>query len=228
MSGHQAAPGERVINICFHGIGAPGRTTEPGEDAYWVAEERYAEILDEIADWPRVAVSFDDGNASDAEIGLPGLLARGLTASFFVLAGRIDTPGSLSSAELRDLVASGMTVGSHGMDHVPWPQLGASGRTRELVDARRQIADVIGADVDQAACPLGRYDRSVLGDLRRLGYARVHTSDRLAVRAGDWIQPRYSVRSSDTAATLRASILDRQSLAHRGRPLVAGVLKRLR
>ena len=45
-------------------------------------------------------ISFDDGNASDLEIGLPALLERGLTATFFVLAGRLGRPGSLDADEV--------------------------------------------------------------------------------------------------------------------------------
>lgn len=218
----------RAINVCFHGIGAPGRTQEPGEAEYWIERDAYLWVLDEIAMWPHVTISFDDGNASDHDIGLPGLVDRGLVASFFVLAGRIDTPGSLSADQLRALVGAGMTVGTHGMHHVPWPGLDERGRHVELVEARAVIADTIGVAVDEAACPLGRYDRAVLRELRRLGYTRVHTSDRTASASTAWIQPRYSVRRTDTASTLRASILERQSILDRVRPAVVGAVKRWR
>jgi peptidoglycan/xylan/chitin deacetylase (PgdA/CDA1 family) len=218
----------RVINLCFHGIGVPGRTQEPGEADYWIDRDTYLRVLDEIATWPNVAISFDDGNASDHDIGLPGLVERGLTASFFVLAGRIDTPGSLSADQLRALVAVGMTVGSHGMHHVPWPGLDDRARHTELVEARTVLAEIVATDVDEAACPLGRYDRTVLRELRRLGYTRVHTSDRMAAPTAAWIQPRYSVRRTDTPATLRASILERQAAVDRLRPAVVGALKRWR
>ena len=80
--------GAHVHGICFHGIGTPERTLEPGEDRYWVAIDEFLAMLDAIAAAPGVRISFDDGNASDIEIALGGLRERDLSASFFVLAGR--------------------------------------------------------------------------------------------------------------------------------------------
>ena len=79
---------DHVLNILFHGVGKPARELEPGEDVYWVTEDRFRSILDEISGWPEVRISFDDSNSSDLEIALPALIERGLTADFFVLAGR--------------------------------------------------------------------------------------------------------------------------------------------
>lgn len=218
----------RTINICFHGIGEPGRPLEPGEDHYWIGADQYREILDEIVTWPSVSISFDDGNDSDGEIGLEGLCERGLRATFFVLAGRIDQTGSLTRSQMREMVREGMSIGSHGMRHVPWSDLEPPDRHEELVEARSIIADAAGTPVREAACPLGRYNRSVLGDLKRLDYERVHTSDRTTAAPGDWIQPRYSVTRHDSAATLRDGILGRQSLRYRVRPRLAGLAKRIR
>ncbi len=153
----------QVINLCFHGIGTPRRTLEPGEDKYWVSVDAYHRILDAVMGDERVRINFDDGNLSDVEIGLPGLLDRNLTARFFVLAGRLDQGGSLSPEDVRRLTDAGMTVGSHGMDHVPWRGLAPHALHRELVDARSRLEEVTGTPVDEAALPLGRYDRRVLG-----------------------------------------------------------------
>src|SRR3712207_5181342 len=97
---------ETVINVCFHGIGTPRRELEPGEAPYWIGVDTYHRVLDDLASWPLpVRISFDDGNASDVEIGLPGLLSRGLTADFFVLAGRLGQTGSLDEPAVKELVA---------------------------------------------------------------------------------------------------------------------------
>ena len=217
-----------TINICFHGVGTPERDLEPGEDAYWITEDCYREIVEEIATWPSVGISFDDGNASDASIALEPLVQRGLQATFFVLAGRIDKPGSLATAQIHELSSAGMGIGSHGMDHVPWTSLDDRSRGRELVEAREILSTVVDRRISHAACPLGRYDRSVLAELRRLGYARVHTSDRVGARRSAWIQPRYSIRRDDTAESIRTAILGRQGLRHRVRPVVTSAVKRLR
>ena len=214
-----------MINICFHGIGTPARELEPGEAGYWISEDCYAAVLEEVAARDDVRLSFDDSNASDIEIGFDGLLRHGLTATFFVIAARLDQPGSLSADEVRELRARGMTIGSHGMDHVPWRSLSEAAAQRELVDARRVLAETVGAPVDEAALPLGRYERRTLARLRRLGYTHVHTSDRQPSDPADWLQHRYSLRSDDTVESLRREILATPALTRR---LTAGLKSRIK
>lgn len=217
-----------MINICFHGIGTPRRELEPGEDRYWVGAAVFQRILDDLVTWPAVRISFDDGNASDVAVALPALVERGLTADFFVVAGRLDQPGSLGTDEVRELHRRGMGVGSHGMAHRSWRGMDPSTRERELVLAREHLAAVTGTRIDTAACPLGKYDRGVLAHLRRLGYARVFTSDRRRARPQAWLQPRYSVRRHDTPQSLRAEALARPPVVRRARASVVGMVKRLR
>jgi peptidoglycan/xylan/chitin deacetylase (PgdA/CDA1 family) len=217
--------GAGLFNICFHGVGRPGRDLEPGEECYWVGRDRFLRLLDELATWPAVRLSFDDGNRSDVETALPALRERGLTADFFPLAGRLGTPGSLDAADLRELRAGGMRIGSHGMWHRPWRRMDPRTRHEELVTARQVLAEAAGGSVEAAACPLGRYDRRVLADLRKLRYRPVYTSDRRPARPGAWLQPRHSVRRDDTVGTLRDDV---RASAPLWRRRLAGAVKRIR
>jgi peptidoglycan/xylan/chitin deacetylase (PgdA/CDA1 family) len=217
-----------VINVCFHGIGTPERELEPGEDGYWVDTDQFLRILDEIATWPSVRLSFDDGNASDLRVGLPALAERGMTGEFFALAGRLRTPGSLDADGLRELNAHGMAIGTHGMYHRPWSGLTEAERYVELVEARHLLAAEVGTAVETAACPLGRYDRRLLAAMRRLRYTRVFTSDRRIARGTSWLQPRFSVRRDDTPESMRATVLTPPRLLRRAELEGVGLVKRLR
>ncbi|WP_125038225.1 polysaccharide deacetylase family protein [Nocardioides sp. LS1] len=218
--------------LCFHGIGEPRRTLEPGEARYWIGVETFRAVLDRVAAMPRtpqpVRITFDDGNVSDVETALPELTARGLKATFFVLAGRLDEPGSLSRDHVRTLVTEGMGVGSHGMDHRPWVGMDDVTRRRELVEARDHLREVTGTPIDEAALPLGRYDRRLLRQLRSLGYRHVHTSDRAWARPDAWLQPRFSLRDTDTIENVHTEMLTRPSFARRAERTAVGWVKRLR
>jgi peptidoglycan/xylan/chitin deacetylase (PgdA/CDA1 family) len=216
-----------VVNLLFHGIGTPLRTLEPGEERYWVGVEQFQELLDEALRWPTVRISFDDSNSSDLEHALPALQARGIRATFFVIAGRLGSAGSLTADDVRALRDAGMAIGNHGMHHRPWRRLDEAEAQEEFVTARAQLAEVAQTTVDEAACPLGRYDRAVLRRLRGLGYRRVFTSDRRPARDSAWLQARFSVYSDDTAGTLRESVFG-QGLAQRVRASAVGVVKRWR
>lgn len=216
------------VNILFHGIGKPHRALEPGEEQYWISRAQFEAILDEIVNWPQVRLSFDDSNTSDVDIAMPELLDRDLAAEFYILSGRIGKAGSLGDDDLHSLVKNGMTVGTHGMTHQPWRRMNPARVREELVEAREQLATVIGRPVTTAACPLGQYDRTTLTALRRLGYTTVLTSDRRPAQPGKWLQPRFSVYRDSTPESVRAAVLRSASPATRVRAAAVGVLKRWR
>jgi peptidoglycan/xylan/chitin deacetylase (PgdA/CDA1 family) len=218
MSYRHGGPGTEILNLCFHGIGTPGRPLEPDEDLYWVQEEQFTELLEVIARYPSVCVTFDDGNASDAAIALPALRRHDLTAKFFIVADRIDQPGSLASADVRELVRGDMLIGSHGLRHRPWRSVHGDELHRELSVAASTIAGVSGRPVTEVACPFGSYDRRVLAAIRHAGFRRVYTVDGGSARSQAWIQARYTVRAADTPADI-----ERRARSPRPHALAAAV-----
>jgi peptidoglycan/xylan/chitin deacetylase (PgdA/CDA1 family) len=216
-----------IINLCFHGIGTVVSEREDGESRYWVSADNFLRILDAVSESPRVRLSFDDGNRSDVDIALPALRERSLGASFFPLAGRLADPASVAGADLRVLRHAGMVIGSHGWSHSPLRGLGEADARRELVDARTVLAEASNGEITQAALPLGRYDRQLLGRLKRHGYRTVYTSDRMPARPNAWLQSRYSVTAGDTAESIRAVIGHRPGLRD-VRNVMASGIKRVR
>lgn len=201
VNGGRGEPGQ-ILNLCFHGIGSPARELEPDEELYWLETAQFEEFLEVIARYPSVRITFDDGNISDVAVALPALRRLGLRAAFFVIAGRLSQPGSLSAGDVRSLARQGMTIGSHGMRHVSWPSVGQVGLNEELAVAAETIAGAAGQPVQQVACPFGYYDRRVLGAIRRHGFSRVYTVDGGPARPDAWLQSRYTVRAADQAADL--------------------------
>jgi peptidoglycan/xylan/chitin deacetylase (PgdA/CDA1 family) len=196
-----------MMYLTFHGLGSSTRPLEVGEASVWVDPARFTEMLDVVAEHRNdVAVTFDDGNESDAEIALPALRDRGLHATFFVLAGRVGTPASLSWPAVRALRDDGMTIGSHGLAHRDWRTLTDAELEDEVTSARELLEDGLGHAVRLAACPFGAYDRRVLRRLRRAGYERVFTSDGGRAREDRWLAPRHTVHADDDVGWLRAAM----------------------
>jgi peptidoglycan/xylan/chitin deacetylase (PgdA/CDA1 family) len=207
---------ERTINLTFHGIGDPGRELFPGEADVWISREQFMSMLDCAAGRDDVRITFDDGNASDLEIALPALCQRGLTATFFVVAGRLGDPHFLDEAGARELAAAGMEVGCHGMRHRAWRGLDDRSLDEELVESKAILERVVGRPVARAACPFGAYDRRVLRTLRGAGYELVYTSDRGTARPDEWLQVRNSVGPHDPPGLLDR-ISHRTSLPRRAK-----------
>lgn len=193
---------DRSINLTFHGIGKPGRCLDPDEQDVWLSREQFLSVLDCAAGRNDVAITFDDGNASDLEHALPALRERGLSATFFVVAGRLGTPRFLDEGGVRTLAAAGMEIGCHGMRHRPWRGLDEHALREELVEAKTVLEGAVRRPVTRAACPFGSYDRRVLRTLRGSGYQHVFTSDRGTARSGDFLQARNSVGPQDKPGLL--------------------------
>jgi peptidoglycan/xylan/chitin deacetylase (PgdA/CDA1 family) len=220
---------QRELIINFHGLGIAPRELEPGEGRFWLSINQFEEVLDYVAtrgrqEQTRVNLTFDDGNRSDIDIALPLLLARNLSARFFVVAGRIGAPHFLDAWQLRQLHTAGMTIGVHGFDHVEWRTLSDAALHREIHHAREAIAEAIGAPIADVAIPYGSYDRQVLRCLREVGYRAVYTSDGGSCLSSGWLKPRTCVtremRARDieelhTSATLASTMLNRVRLFKR-------------
>lgn len=217
-----------VVMVTVHGIGTPKRPLDPGEDRTWVTLDQFERVLDAAAGRPDVRLTFDDGNDSDVELALPRLVERGLAAGFFLLAGRMGRPGSVDETGLRALLAAGMTIGSHGWDHVDWRRLDGPAAQRELLAAPAALAELTGRPVTTAAIPFGSYDRVVLHRLRRAGVRRVYTSDGGRARQTAWLQPRTSLHHGLDAESTLALVDPHPTPAGRARRTAARAVKRVR
>jgi len=204
-----------------------------GEGQVWISVEQFEGLLDAAVGRPDVTITFDDGNLSDLEIGLPRLQERGLSARFYVCAGLLGEPGRLDESGVRELHRAGMVIGSHGWAHRDWRSLewgprGASDVEDEMVRARRHLEELTGSEVSEVAVPFGSYDRHVLRTLRRTGATRVYTSDGGWARRGDWLQPRSSIRADSGPDWPTRLMADRPGLGQRARAQVVRAAKRLR
>lgn len=202
-----------MIVLNFHLIGKPKRELAAGEADVAVERGQFAEILDLVSGRSDVRLTFDDGNQSDVTTALPELKRRGLEAEFFICPARFGTPEFVDADHIRELREAGMSLGSHGMDHVPWRRLERSAIDREIVQAKHVLEDTLQAAVDTAACPFGAYDRRTLSALRAAGFTRVYTSDGGRASSQDWLVARNTVRRSDSAELIERMLDDRAGAA---------------
>lgn len=195
----------------FHGIGTPGEGVPPEEVPYWCPTSLWPDLADALVGLSsegqvKVEITFDDGNLSDLTVALPALLDRGLKATFLVCSARLGKPGYLTPENLRELVAAGMEVGSHGHEHVDLRRLDDEGLAFEARSSRKLIEQAAGAPVRRFALPFGSYDRRVLANLH--DYESVYSSDAVRARPGRWLVPRHSYVRGWRADDLRRFALD--------------------
>ena len=126
---------------------------------------------------PRIAITFDDGTIDHVEHALPELLARDMTATFFVTTSWVGQSGYASWEQLRSMRDAGMEIGSHSRSHPFLSELTRADLWDELVTSRHEIDRQLGGTTRTLALPGGDFPRR---DARELvleaGYTVVATS----------------------------------------------------
>jgi peptidoglycan/xylan/chitin deacetylase (PgdA/CDA1 family) len=125
----------------------------------------------------RVAISFDDGDLGQFARAFPALVARGMTATFFVTTSWVGRAGYVAWAQLREMKSAGMSIQSHTRTHPFLSELSGCALWDELAGSKADLDDTLEQSTHMLALPGGDFPP---GRLRRLvkesGYSVVATS----------------------------------------------------
>lgn len=129
-----------------------------------------------------VVITFDDGFACLHEQALPIMESHGFRATVYLVSGYLDRMGRfdsdlqirgrpmLSRSQVQDLLAAGMEIGSHTVNHPDLRQLSAAGLRSELRRSREELQDLTGTSVSSFCYPRGLFDRTVHEAVIEAGY----------------------------------------------------------
>jgi peptidoglycan/xylan/chitin deacetylase (PgdA/CDA1 family) len=124
-----------------------------------------------------VIITFDDGDASHYFIAYPILMKYGFTGTFFVTVGALDSPGSLSLMQLKQMHQDGVSIESHTLTHPYLTQLSKYQLQRELRESKVILEEKLNSAVNFIAIPGGIYDNKVIAMVKEAGYIGAATSD---------------------------------------------------
>jgi peptidoglycan/xylan/chitin deacetylase (PgdA/CDA1 family) len=153
-----------------------------------------------------VGLTFDDGYREVLRYGLPVLERYGFTATVFAVAGILggtntwDPPprhALMSADDLREVVARGHEVGSHGVSHVRLA--GADSRlvAAEVAGSRAAFADLVGVTPRSFCYPYGSVDAAAARAVDEAGYAYACAVWRVAGLPSRLALPRIGVMPHD-------------------------------
>ena len=129
-----------------------------------------------------IALTADDGYASQVTHLRPLLRELGIPWTVFVLAGMLGRTNEwdhpwvsprerhLTPDEVRQLAGEGVTIGSHGMTHVNMTALPDAALADDLARSRGVLQGLSGQPVDGVAYPWGLANERVADAARRSGY----------------------------------------------------------
>ena len=184
----KSEPRTSAIALTFHGVRSEsGQMVAVGDSAAWryvVSWKVFDAILERLLpsnccccedfgqkdgdDW-RI-LTFDDGLASDFEVVFPALLRRELRATFFVTAENVGRPGYTSFAQLREMAAAGMEIGSHGLTHRYLINMSCPEALREICESKEQLEQGLGRKVAAFAVVGGHFSRWMPPVVAKAGY----------------------------------------------------------
>jgi peptidoglycan/xylan/chitin deacetylase (PgdA/CDA1 family) len=223
----------RELILLFHGLGEPHSLVDAREMRYWWSPSSFTHLLDQVRDLSanvktKIHITFDDGNASDAYLALPELSKRGLSAEFFVCVGRVGKKHYLDRSMIKELLAEGMRLGSHGMDHRDWRTLDSKALDVEIGDARSKLEDITQQQVNTVAIPFGSYDRRVLHHLKREIWKVIYTSDRGTTQSTSLMKPRETLDTDMQGEHVLSELLAGAPAHITARRTLSRLYKRLR
>jgi peptidoglycan/xylan/chitin deacetylase (PgdA/CDA1 family) len=159
------------IALCYHDVQPVMPRGGGGPNHFTVPNASFELMLDTIAQrgaigcsladalaapgQPRVAITFDDGNIGQYENAVPALVARGMTATFYITTDWVGTPGFVNWDQLREMKAAGMSIQSHTCAHPFLSECNAGQLLIELQESKRILDRELQQDTTEIAFPGG-------------------------------------------------------------------------
>lgn len=121
----------------------------------------------------KIAITFDDGYKDNLNTAAPILLKYNIPFTVFVSSAYIQSKSDkfLTPSELRELASiPHITVGSHGVNHVPLTECDDSALINELVSSKHYLEDLIGNQITTISYPFGAVNIRVRNAAEKAGY----------------------------------------------------------
>lgn len=182
--------------LMYHSVG-PQACREVGAQIYAVSEELFRKQMEHIKGISRspgkhITVTFDDGLLDNYTTAFPILKELGLKAFFFVLAGKLDQSGYVSSLQIKEMSEAGMVIGSHGMSHKFLTDLSDEQLHYELSESKRILESSLGFEIGHLSIPRGFADKRIIDKAREIGYEAIFSS--YQADYGDFVFGRIPVK----------------------------------
>ncbi len=189
-----------LIILNYHGIEASSNeySWDPAEKPYVLSLDSFKQQLElielnslrtlnlsELDRWletkqdpaeDQIVLTFDDGHMSHFEHVAPALKAKKMKGIFLVSAGLAGRNQLMDWKQLKELVAQGFEIGSHGLKHQPLSSVTHHELWKELHKSKFILEDKLGINVSSFSVPRGYYQDRIREVALEVGYRFVFTS----------------------------------------------------
>ncbi len=105
-----------------------------------------------------IILTFDDGYADGYQFAYPLLKRYGFSGMFYIITGKVGWQGQMSWAQMREMLANGMQMGSHTVHHVDIGQVllnSPEQAAQELQVSQIMMQQHLGIPIQQFCYPSG-------------------------------------------------------------------------
>ena len=143
-----------------------------------------------------VGLTFDDGYCNNLHHALPVLQDCGFTATCYVisqllgktnlwdLSNGVKQADLMSPEQIRAWSQAGMEIGAHTQNHCQLTSLPDEDALREISASKKELADLIGREVEHFCYPYGIYEARHTAMAKTAGYQSATTTRRGKVQPG--------------------------------------------
>lgn len=159
-----------------------------------------------------IVLTFDDAYENFYQNAFPILQEFGFPATVYAISSmlgknadwlaveRNEAAKLMTAAQLREVQANGITVGSHSAHHLKLAEQSEKVIRKEVNDSKSALEDLLGASVEHFCYPYGSYNKTCMQVVKQAGYHSATTCLRAAATASfdPHALPRKAISYGDT------------------------------
>ena len=153
-----------------------------------------------------VVITLDDGYADNYSSAFPSLKNHNLKATFFIITDGVDNGYYMSSDNLKEMQAAGMSIENHTANHLELNGLSKEDAYDSIKRAQDYLRNVIGSDGNYLCYPVGKYNDETIAIEEELGIKAAVTTQGGIASINDGIHTLKRVRISPMSIDSFASI----------------------
>jgi peptidoglycan/xylan/chitin deacetylase (PgdA/CDA1 family) len=133
------------------------------------------EQLENSATEHKCVLIFDDGTSDHYEVVVPTLEKHRCVASFFIPTAKLNKPGYLTDAQVRQMAAAGHEIGSHSHEHQRMDRLSEEEVRQQIGHSQEILAGIIGKKPVSFVPPGGFTNERIRKVAQELGVQTMRT-----------------------------------------------------
>jgi peptidoglycan/xylan/chitin deacetylase (PgdA/CDA1 family) len=172
-----------MITLMYHGITSKDSKSPPDREIGAALYDVPVEVFRAQMRWlkscdQKAVLTFDDGEMNNYRVAFPIIKEFGFNAYFFIIVKRIGENGYMGFEELKNLVAAGMTIGSHSLSHEIMTNLKDNQVIEELKASKTYLEMNLGVPIRTFSVPRGFYNDKIIQMAYEAGYTQIFISEK--------------------------------------------------